>query len=291
MKRLLRIVVFIGVSLWFCPVTAQTSALTVGARGGGTILDAGGGGAIDLRYAWYGDLSGGCQLGLAAGAGIGYGQIKYKGSEHWTYSRTDYLGNAIDYTIDADYEHKNRYASAEASLLAAFRISGFTMNVGPRFLLPFSRSAKLTISYADIVAYYPRYDVSIPNEEITGRLITPYEQSCATTMPKYHLLLALEAGWEFVLDSRSSLGLQAYTDIGLWSSKTTSDEGAPLIDVAPIEAVNTPAVVTVHSASVDPKRYIAVGVRVYYSFQLFSSRSRRINTGDSRGHYNRYYYY
>ena len=285
----IRWIVVLWASLMLSPMMAQTSALVVGLRGGATILDVGGTGMVDLRYAWYGDLTGGCHLGLAVGAGIGYGQINFKGSESLAYSRTDYLGNTIDYSIDADYKQANRYASAEISLLAAFRMSGFTLNIGPRFMLPFGCSAKQTITRAEIVAYYPLYDVSVPNEEITGKLATPYTQSCASVIPKYNLLLALEAGWEFALSGNHSLGVQAYADIGLWSPKANSSTSAePLIDVAPIETANTPATVTVHNASVDPKRHFAVGVRVYYTFQISSERSRRIYTGDTRDHRNRY---
>ena len=248
----------------------------------------GGTGMVDLRYAWYGDLIGGCHLGLAVGAGIGYGQVNFKGSEHLEYTRTDYLGNTIDYSIDADYKQVNRFASAEVSLLAAFRVSGFTLNIGPRFMLPFSCSATQTISRADIVAYYPLYDVSIPNEEITGKLATPYSQSCASVLPKYNLLLAAEAGWEFALSGNHSLGVQAYADIGLWSPKTTITDVPPFINIYPIEAANTPAEVSVSAAPIDPKRYIAVGVRVYYAFQLSTDRSRRIFTGDTKAHRNRY---
>ena len=288
MKRLLSIVLFIGAGLWACPVRAQTSVFSIGVRGGGTILNAGGMGAVDLRYSLLGDLNGGCQLGFALGAGVGYGQMAYKGSESLAYSRIDYLGNTIDYSIIADYKQVNRFASAEASLLAAFKVSGFTLNVGPRFMLPFSRSAMQTLSRADIVAYYPLYDVSIPDEEITGKITTPYAQTCASSMPKYQLLLALEAGWEFALDSRSSLGVQAYADLGLWHPKATSAADVPLIDAAPIASVNTPATVNIHDASVDSKRYIAVGVRVYYAFHHRSERLRRIYTGDTRAHHNRY---
>lgn len=289
MKRLLWIVICIGASLWAHPLSAQISALSVGVRGGATILNTGGTGTLDLRYSFYGDLNGGCQLGFAVGAGVGYGQMAYKGSESLAYSRTDYLGNTLDYSIIADYKQVNRYASAEASLLAAFKVSGFTLNVGPRFMLPFATSAMQTLSRADITAYYPLYDVSVPNEEITGKLATPYTQSCASVIPKYNLLLALEAGWEFALSGNHSLGVQAYADIGLWSPKANSSTSAePLIDVAPIETANTPATVTVHNASVDPKRHIAVGVRVYYTFQISSERSRRIYTGDTRDHRNRY---
>ena len=292
MKRLLSIVLFIGASLWVHPTWAQTSAFSVGVRGGATILNTGGTGVLDLRYSFYGDLNAGCQLGVAVGAGAGYGQIAYQGNEHSAFTRMDYLGNAIDYTIDADYKQVNRFANTEVSLLAAFRVSGFTLNIGPRFLFPFSRSAKQTITQADIIAYYPLYDVSVPNEEITGKLATPYSQACTSVTPNYNLLLSLEAGWEFVLSGSHSLGLQAYADIGLWYPKTVIyATEAPLIDVAPIETSNTPAVVSVHNASINPKRYIAVGVRVYYTFQLRSERSRRIFTGDTRGHHNRYYYY
>ena len=284
----IRWIVVLWASLMLSPMMAQTSALVVGLRGGATILDVGGTGMVDLRYAWYGDLIGGCHLGLAVGAGIGYGQINFKGSESLAYSRTDYLGNTIDYSIDADYKQANRFASAEVSLLAAFRVCGFTLNIGPRFMLPFGCSAKQTITRAEIVAYYPLYDVSIPNEEITGKLATPYSQSCTSVLPKYNLLLAAEAGWEFALSGNHSLGVQAYADIGLWSPKTTITDVPTFINVYPIEAVNTPAEVSVSAAPIDPKRYIAVGLRVYYKFQLSSNRSRRIYTGDTKAHHNRY---
>lgn len=287
----IRWLVVLWAILMVSPMLAQTSALVVGVRGGASLLNAGGTGTLDLRYTWYSDLNGSCQLGLTAGAGIGYGQVNFKGSEHLEYTRTDYLGNTIDYSIDADYKQVNRFASAEVSLLAAFRVGGFTLNIGPRFMLPFSCSATQTISHADIVAYYPLYDVSIPNEEITGKLATPYSQSCASVLPKYNLLLAAEAGWEFALSGNHSLGVQAYADIGLWNSKKALvTDVPPFINVYPIEAANTPAEVSVRAASVDPKRYIAVGVRVYYAFQLSSDRSRRINTGDTKAHRNRYLY-
>lgn len=291
MKRLLSIVLFIGASLWAHPIWAQTSTFAVGVRGGATLPDIGGTGTVDLRYSLYGDLNSGCQLGFAVGAGIGYGQVAYKGNEHASYTRMDYLGNTIDYTIDADYKQVSRFANAEASLLMAFRMGGFTLNAGPRFMLPFVRSAVQTISHADIIAYYPLYNVSVPNEEITGKLATPYSQSCPSVTPSYHLLLALEAGWEFALSGNHILGLQAYADIGLWAPKTTITTDVPLIDVAPIERTNTPAEVSVHDASVAPKRHIAVGVRIYYTFPLLTERSHRIRTGDTRGHHNRYYYY
>ena len=107
-------------------------------------------------------------------------------------------------------------------------------------------------------------------------------------LPKYNLLLAAEAGWEFALSGNHSLGVQAYADIGLWSPKTTITDVPTFINVYPIEAVNTPAEVSVSAAPIDPKRYIAVGLRVYYKFQLSSNRSRRIYTGDTKAHHNRY---
>ena len=67
----IRWIVVLWASLMLSPMMAQTSALVVGLRGGATILDVGGTGMVDLRYAWYGDLIGGCHLGLAVGAGIG----------------------------------------------------------------------------------------------------------------------------------------------------------------------------------------------------------------------------
>ena len=87
------------------------------------------------------------------------------------------------------------------------------------------------------------------------------------------------------------LSIVLFIGASLWAPKTTITTDVPLIDVAPIETINTPAVVSVHDASVDPKRHIAVGVRVYYTFQLLTERSHRIRTGDTRGHHNRYYYY
>ena len=290
------------------PLWAQTSMLSIGVRGGGqTYLPTaavgatgevkpgiGGTGALDVRYTYYGSVASQVELGFAVGAGFGYGAAGIKGTNMDSYTNIDYLGNKMDYSIDATYSLKDQFAKVDVSLLLAMRFGGVTLNVGPRFMLPFATSSALTIRQSAIDAYYPAYDVHVRDQLITGKLTTPYTLPHTAIIPRYSLLVAAEIGYEWSLSKQSSLGLQLYADVGVWNSADKNPAPiSPLIQVSPITSQENP-VPTVTVGDIAPMikelRYIDFGVRVYYAFSIESDKGykSRFNTRDTRLHHNRY---
>ena len=314
MQRKLPYILLIALgSLFFIQGRAQTSMLSIGVRGGGQtyLPDAalgasgevktafGGAGTLDLRYTFYGNITDRLGIGFALGAGVGYGTAGVKGTNTDTYTNFDYLGNQMDYTTSAEFKQTDRFARAEASLMAALRFGNVTLNIGPRFMLPFAASSSLTLSEASIDAYYPRYNVHVVNELITGRLETPITNNQSPiTNYQYSILLAAELGYEWHLNDKSSLGLQAYIDVGVWNNQSPiTNNQSPLIAVSPITDAATP-VPEVTVGSIEPLiadcRYLSFGVRAYYAFSVEKKASyerRTIHSRDTRLHRNRYKWY
>ena len=290
---------------------AQNSVLSVGVRGGGQMMlptavagttgtmsaALGGAGTLDLRYTFYGEPTDRIGIGFAVSAGVGYGSAGIQGTRTDTYTNLDYKGNALDYTCTAQYSQTDRFAKADAALLLAMRFSGVTINIGPRFMLPFAASSALTLRNASIDAYYPAYDVHVRDQLITGKLATPYTQARTPILPRYSLLVAAEIGYEWSLGEQSSLGLQLYADVAVWNQARSAIPfipSTPLIQVSPISSAESPApAVTVGDITLMIKelRYIDFGVRVYYAFSFKSStgyKSRFNSSRDTRHHHNRY---
>ena len=307
-----RYIVFLGLCAGCIGALAQTSMLSIGVRGGGqTYLPTaavgatgevkpgiGGAGAIDLRYTYYGSVASQVELGIAVSAGIGYGTAGVQGTNTDTYTNRDYTGNAIDYTCTANYAQTDRFAKGDAALLLAMKFGGVTLNVGPRFMLPFAASSAVTIRQSAIDAYYPAYDVHVRDQLITGKLTTPYTLPHTAIIPRYSLLVAAEIGYEWSLSEQSSLGLQLYADVGVWNSAGKNPAPiTPLIQVSPITSQENP-VPTVTVGDIAPMikdlRYIDFGLRVYYAFSIDSDKgykSRFNSSRDTRLHRNRYYWW
>ena len=293
------------------PLWAQTSMLSIGVRGGGQMMlptaavgatgevkpGIGGAGTLDLRYTFYGEPTDRIGIGFAVSAGIGYGTAGVQGTNTDTYTNRDYTGNAIDYTCTANYAQTDRFAKGDAALLLAMKFGGVTLNLGPRFMLPFAASSALTIRQSAIDAYYPAYDVHVRDQLITGKLTTPYTLPHTAIIPRYSLLVAAEIGYEWSLSEQSSLGLQLYADVGVWNSAGKNPAPiTPLIQVSPITSPENP-VPTVTVGDIAPMikdlRYIDFGLRVYYAFSIESDKGykSRFNTRDTRLHRNRYYWW
>ena len=307
-----RYIVFLGLCAGCIGALAQTSMLSIGVRGGGqTYLPTaavgatgevkpgiGGAGALDVRYTYYGSVASQVELGVAVGAGVGYGTTGIKGTNMDSYTNIDYLGNKMDYSIDATYSLKDQFAKVDVSLLLAMRFGGVTLNIGPRFMLPFAASSALTIRSASIEAYYPAYDVHVRDQLITGKLTTPYTLPHTAIIPRYSLLVAAEIGYEWSLSGQSSLGLQLYADVGVWNKQSPiTNNPSPLISVSPITSKENP-VPTVTVGDIAPMikdlRYIDFGLRVYYAFSIESDKgykSRFNSSRDTRLHRNRYYWW
>ena len=293
------------------PLSAQTSMLSIGVRGGGqTYLPTaavgangeikpgiGGAGALDVRYTYYGSVASQVQLGVAVGAGFGYGTTGIKGTNMDSYTNIDYLGNKMDYSIDATYSLKDQFAKVDVSLLLAMRFGGVTLNIGPRFMLPLAANRALTINEANIDAYYSAYDVHVVNQLITGKLETPYTEKHPSNISKYNLLIAAEIGYEWRLTNQHALGAQLFAEAAVWNKQSPiTNNPSPLISVSPITSQENP-VPTVTVGDIAPMikdlRYIDFGLRVYYAFSIESDKGykSRFNTRDTRLHRNRYYWW
>ena len=288
------------------PIKAQSSVLSVGVRGGGQMMlptaaagttaelkpGIGAAGTFDLRYTFYGHVTERIGIGSGLGVGAGYGTTSIKGTNTDAYSNTDYLGNQLDYTVNTSFSQSDRFVKAEASLLLAFRFGGVTLNVGPRLMMPFASSSSLTVKEAHIDAYYPLYNVHVPDELITGYLETPTTQTVTASLPKYNVLMALELGYEWRIQDKHCLGVQLFADVAVWSQQSSGvNNPSPLIVVGPItDAANpVPAVSVNADAAACNKRYIDFGVRAYYAFDFGSRRNRRASGGHD--HRNRFLWY
>lgn len=300
---------FLGLCAGCIGALAQNSVLSVGVRGGGQMMlptavagatgtmsaALGGAGTLDLRYTFYGQPTDRIGIGFAVSAGVGYGSAGVQGASVDTYTNSDYTGNALDYTCTASYTRIDRFAKADAALFFAMRFGGVTVNLGPRFMLPFAASSALTLRNASIDAYYPAYDVHVRDQLITGKLVTPYTQARTPILPRYSLLVAAEIGYEWPLGDQSALGLQLYADVAVWDKPSAvSYQPSVLIQVSPItDAANPVPTVTVGDIApmIKELRYIDFGVRVYYAFSFKSStgyKSRFNSSRDTRSHHNRY---
>ena len=288
------------------PLSAQTSMLSIGVRGGGqTYLPTaavgatgevkpgiGGTGGLDLRYTYYGSVGGQVELGFGIGAGFGYGTTGIKGTNMDSYTNIDYLGNKMDYSIDASYSLKDQFARVDASLLFAMRFGGVTLNIGPRFMMPLSATRTLTVNEANIDAYYPMYDVHVVNRQITGYLPTPYTDTRASNLPRMNVLVAAEIGYEWRFN-RHALGVQLFAEAAVWSKQTPNPlTPNPLIQVNLISDASNPVpTVMVHSPSylASNLRYIGFGIRAYYAFSIGPAyRDKHMPARDTRLHHNRY---
>lgn len=308
MTKKINILVLALCSLFFIQGQAQSSALSIGVRGGGaawlspTTADAtteiknhiGGNGLVEFRYAYIANVSASFEMGLQVGLGAGFGMASFSGTEQRQFVNTDYLGNAIGYSTVAEYTHKEQFMQTEVSLLLALRASGFVANIGPKLMLPLMVSGRTTIPHADIDAYYKQYNVHVVNQLITGKLESPAVNEGQIGLPAYNLLMAVEAGWEwYVSDNR--LGLQTYADISVWSPSASSSAN-PLLSVAPItDRVDPAAVVTTNSAAgvFRSGRLVEFGVRCYYAFSVGRKRymKRYQPARDSYEHRNRYWWW
>lgn len=295
------------------PLAAQTSAFSIGVRGGGqTWLTTavpgangeikpgmGGTGILDLRYSFYGCFTDRIGMGFTVGGGIGYGSSGLKGTMTDRFTNTDYLGNQIDYTTSASFVQQEQWAKGEVSLMLAFCFGPVIVNIGPRLMMPFAVKSSLTLDDAVIDAYYPRYNVHIVNEQITGVLATPYTQATTANLPQYNILMGAEVGYEWYFTYSSCLGIQLFADVAVWNSSATNPLSLnPLIQVHPItDAENPVPAVTVNSPEplVASRRHLDFGVRLYYAFSTTSSTQRAYRkqyrrARDTRKHHNRYYW-
>lgn len=240
-------------------------------------------GLLDIRYAYYGDVDP-CQIGFQTGIGIGYGMTRTQGILHEQFTNTDYLGNEMDYSVRTKINSHSRQAQMEVPLLFALRFYGVFINVGPRLMMPIGGTSSSDIEALDIVAYYPKYDVSVRNALVTGRSQpTPYAVEYDNTdLPKLNILCGIEVGYDWFF-RRGSVGICAFADIAVWH--TEKDVKRQLVEVGAINNPSYPVApvnVLPLSSVLPEQRYVAFGLRLHYAFcfgkQMTNSYRRTYNS-------------
>ena len=256
--------------------------LRVGLAGGGGLhltpadcvmkSNVGGGGALAFDYAFYKSFDK-VDLGLRTGLDLGYMYLPYYAEFAEQYSNVDYLGNQMDYTTSGVVDITQNQLYASVPLMFALRSNGFVCNLGVRLQMPFYQIGKQQLSNPLVQAYYPKYDVTVTNELITG-IVADNQLSTPLEFPSILLEChaAMEIGYEHEIKNKNSaIGVLAYFNMGVWNSLPKAT-GAPIIQVAPIMDKNNPVpTVTVNNAynalltSFIPMQF---GLKVYYAFHL-----------------------
>ena len=255
--------------------------LRVGLAGGGGLhltpadcvmkSNVGGGGALAFDYAFYKSFDK-VDLGLRTGLDLGYMYLPYHAEFAQQYSNMDYLGNQVDYTTSGVVDVVQNQLYASLPLMFALRTHGFVCNIGVRLQMPCYQTGKQQLSNPLILAYYPKYDVTVTNELITG-IVTDEQLSMSLASSPVFLecYASAEIGYEHRLNAKGAIGCAAYVHAGVWNALPKATD-KPVIQVAPItDKVKPVPTVTVNDAytslltSYTPLQF---GVKVYYAFSL-----------------------
>ena len=231
----------------------------------------GGGGALAFDYAFYKSFDK-VDLGLRTGLDLGYMYLPYHAEFTQQYSNMDYLGNQVDYTTSGVVDVVQNQLYASLPLMFALRTHGFVCNIGVRLQMPFYQTGKQQLSNPLVQAYYPKYDVTVTNELITG-IVTDEQLSMPLASSPVFLecYASAEIGYEHRLNAKGAIGCAAYVHAGVWNALPKATD-KPVIQVAPItDKVKPVPAVTVNDActslltSYTPLQF---GVKVYYAFSL-----------------------
>lgn len=230
----------------------------------------GGNGALVFDYAFYKSLNN-VDLGLRTGLDFGYQYSPYRAQFVQQYSNVDYLGNQMDYTTSGGVDITQNQLYATIPLMFALRSNGFVWNIGVRLQTAMYQFGKQQLINPLVQAYYPRYDVTVNNELITG-VVANDQLSMHLEYPSVSLecYATTEMGYEHeIKNTNSAIGVLAYFNMGVWNSLPKAT-GAPIIQVAPITDMNNPVpTVTVNNAynalltSYTPMQF---GIKLYYAF-------------------------
>ena len=231
----------------------------------------GGGGALAFDYTFYKSLDK-VDLGLRTGLDLGYMYLPYHAEFEQHYSNVDYLNNQIDYTTSGLLDITQNQLYASVPVMFALRTHGFVCNIGVRLQMPFYQTGKQQLSEPLIQAYYPKYDVTVTNELITG-IVTDEQLSMPLASSPVFLecYASAEIGYEHRLNAKGAIGCAAYVHAGVWNALPKATD-KPVIQVAPIMDSETPVpTVTVNDAytslltSYTPLQF---GLKLYYAFTL-----------------------
>lgn len=224
---------------------------------------------LDLRYGFYAPLGQATQFGLQLGLGFGYAKSMFSGNFMDWYTNIDYLGLEMQYSTSAQFQSSINRLHLETPLMITMRSHGFVLGIGAKMQIPVWTKSVQTLSDVLVDAYYPRSDVHVPNERITGLVEnTDLDEPNFWSNTKLNVLLSLQTGYEWQIKPQHHIGLMVYVDYNIWNSyKSTT---APVIDVAPISDASYPVpnVVVKDAPAVltQVMHPLQVGVSLYYAF-------------------------
>lgn len=255
--------------------------LRVGLAGGGGLhltpadcvmkSNVGGGGALAFDYAFYKSFDK-VDLGLRTGLDLGYMYLPYYAEFAQQYSNVDYLNNQIDYTTSGLLDITQNQLYASVPLMFALRSNGFVCNLGVRLQMPFYQIGKQQLSNPLVQAYYPKYDVTVTNELITG-IVTDEQLSMPLASSPVFLecYASAEIGYEHRLNAKGAIGCAAYVHAGVWNALPKATD-KPVIQVVPItdKVKPVPAVIVndAYTSLLTSYTPLQFGVKVYYAFSL-----------------------
>jgi len=248
--------VFFMIVLLLSPtVGAQYNVYTLALRGGisaylndaGHTSIPGPGTLLDLGYTHYW-INFQSDMGLHLGISAGYTTCVMVGNIEEHFTNYDYLGNPIQYSVFATVNQSLRQVQMEVPLAFAYRHNHFVMNVGAKLMVNLYSMYNQTLSTSTIDAYFPTWNVHVPNEIITGKANgSTLQLSNSKCQPIFNILATMDFCYEWTFGYEGCAGIGVYVDISPWSNYTAAVQPAQVIEVAPIvDPNNPPAEVTMN---------------------------------------------
>ncbi len=265
--------------------TTAINRLTIGARIGAasllqkTVADAKGqfgfDALLDLQYAHYWIKKNDNKFGILTGLTLGYVQTGFRSNgSHQQYTLTDPDGWKAQYDVTVGaLREKDYQLQLEIPVMFSMVLGkGFFLNAGPKLLLPVYASYKQTVENSTINAYFEQTDVTVRNEDITGRATDEQliGKGKSNNRLKLNITLGAELGYEWQLNNGNSLGLGAYVNGGLYSmyKNDNATDQAGIVAVTPA----VPSKVTIFSATdtwTKKMGFVDFGLKLAYHFNWY----------------------
>ncbi len=264
---------------------AQKHVLGVGLRGGATYYlqeitiedikpQFGVNVMLDLNYTCYFPVGANFDMGIRTGLSIGESTTALKGELHEQFTNTDYYGHQMDYTVDFNSVlEKDLQQQVELPIMLAMRGKGVVFNLGAKVMAPIWRRGTQKHAYPIINAYYPDYNVNVPNEVITGVLSNIYLMNRQRTWnaPRLNVMASLEFGYEWRFKRSNLIGLMATASISAYNTYSNPEPDGYILMVSdisdPIDPVPDVTLKTLSDAVVKSIRPFDFGIKLYYAFE------------------------
>lgn len=228
---------------------------------------------IDVAYSCRWTLKEQVQIGPRVGLSLAHSAGGFsKDDINEQFVNTDYLGNAMAYTIHGSAEQSLSNWQAEVPVMLSMNIYNVIVNVGAKMVYILSGKAEQTLSDNMITATYTAYHVDVTNELITGLMSPDYKSMTFDhNLPKLHAMISAEIGYRWEVAEQNFIGLAAYFNYGIWSNSSTNEATGHLVYVDPISNPVNP-VASVHVGQLQTAyslkaNYMDFGIKLYYQFE------------------------